>query len=195
MKNSYHHGNLRDTLLSKSIEILNDKGLKGLSVRAVAKLAGVSEAAPYSHFKNKDKLLEAIAIEGYEKLRQSLDEMTELTRFEMIERLAIGYVSFALENVQLFRLMFGRELAELTVSERHREASAMCYEPLSLEVSKLLDNKQSGLTVEAATTSTWSIVHGLSILLIDGKVPFPTDRQEQQHFIANRCHVITLALS
>ncbi|MDB4837170.1 TetR/AcrR family transcriptional regulator [Marinomonas sp.] len=197
MKSNYHHGNLREILVSKSVDILNEKGVKGLSVRAVAKLAGVSEAAPYSHFKNKEELLEAVATQGYIELKRCLDEASVLTDFAMIERLAIGYVSFATENVPLFRLMFGRELPEQAFSEDYREVGSQCYESIFAEVARLLDDHDGDTqqTVEEITTAAWAIVHGLSFLLIDGKVSLPEGELERRCFIANRCRVITLALS
>lgn len=195
MKSTYHHGNLRDTLLEKAIDVLIDKGPKGLSVRAVAKLAGVSEAAPYSHFKNKSALLEAIAVKGYQQLRQSLDDAVKLTGFAMIERLAIGYVMFALENTQLFRLMFGLELSDVVFTKEHQVIAGLCYEPMASEVGKLLSISNAAMTVDEATTSAWSIVHGLSILLIDGKIAYPDDVGSRHAFIAARCRIISLGLS
>lgn len=195
MKKTYHHGNLKEVLLDKAQILLIEKGVKGLSIRAVAKMAEVSEAAPYSHFKNKNELLEALALAGYRKLSDSLHQATKLNDFTRMERLAIGYVNFALENVELFRLMFGLALSEFEFSEHYKQVSQQSYRPMQAEVARLLERSSSSLTEDEAVAAAWSIVHGLSMLIIDKKLALPKRKKDRWQFIAKRCSVIESALT
>ena len=75
--NTYHHGDLKNALIQAGIEILSIEGVKGLSLRRVAKRAGVSHAAPYAHFKDKQALVAAISTEGYKKLFAQLTQIDQ----------------------------------------------------------------------------------------------------------------------
>src|SRR6185369_3100540 len=97
---SYHHGDLREAALRKAAEILENEGLESLSLREVARRAGVSHNAPYRHFPDRDGLLVALVEEGFQML---LDALARRPRREMGE----AYVDFALSHPQRFRLMFG----------------------------------------------------------------------------------------
>ena len=96
----YHHGDLRQAVLTKAGEVLEKEGLESLSLREVARGAGVSHNAPYRHFSDRDRLLVALIEEGFQML---LDALARRPRREMGE----AYVDFALSHPQRFRLMFG----------------------------------------------------------------------------------------
>src|SRR5919106_3067320 len=97
---TYHHGDLRTALLQTAAKILEKQGLVALSLRELARLAGVSHNAPYRHFPDRDSLLAALAAEGFELLGDALQSRP---RREMGE----AYVEFALAHPERFRLMFG----------------------------------------------------------------------------------------
>src|SRR5919206_2322086 len=97
---TYHHGNLRPALLRTAAKTLEKEGLGALSLRELARRAGVSHNAPYRHFPDRDSLLAALAAEGFEMLGDALEKRP---RREMGE----AYVEFALAHPQRFRLMFG----------------------------------------------------------------------------------------
>jgi len=78
-KNTYHHGDLKNALISAGVEILAREGIGALSLRKVAKKAGVSHSAPYAHFKDKQALIAAISIEGFKKLLAELQNTVEKT--------------------------------------------------------------------------------------------------------------------
>ena len=145
---TYHHGDLRGAVLEEAGKILEAEGLGALSLREVARRAGVSHNAPYRHFPDRDHLLAALVEEGFQMFA---DELAKRPRREMGE----AYVEFALAHPQRFRLMFGG-----TVKLENRDRRA--YEALLQSFSDLGDDAQY------AAAAAWSLVHGLAQLLLDG---------------------------
>src|SRR3954465_4115916 len=108
---TYHHGDLRRELLDASIAVRAERGIEAMSLRDVARQAGVSPAAPYHHFASKDALLDAIAVDGFMQLAHVMIAAREAAGSEPTARLrAIGeaYVRFALERPAHFHVMFRR---------------------------------------------------------------------------------------
>ncbi|MFF9172044.1 MULTISPECIES: TetR/AcrR family transcriptional regulator [unclassified Streptomyces] len=107
----YHHGDLRAALLKSAERTLRDKGVAALSLRELARDVGVSHAAPGRHFKDKQALLDALALTGYERLIQALRaaDATERPLPERLTSLARAYLGFAIDNPQLLELMFARK--------------------------------------------------------------------------------------
>ncbi|POX58616.1 TetR/AcrR family transcriptional regulator [Streptomyces sp. Ru62] len=104
----YHHGNLRSTLLQEAESVLAERGIEGLSLRELARAAGVSNSAPRRHFADKTALLDALAEEGYERLGRRLDEALEAAEGDFTQRLAVfarTYVEFGIEHRALLSLM------------------------------------------------------------------------------------------
>src|SRR5690349_2249898 len=106
-KARYHHGNLRASVLRAAAEVLEKKGIGGLSLRGVARRAGVSHNAPYRHFASRGVLLEAVAARGFEQFREAL---AAAERTGGLQGRGEAYIRFALANPQHFRLMFGAGL-------------------------------------------------------------------------------------
>src|ERR1043165_1094435 len=108
---AYQHGDLRRALIQAGLKLLGEHGVAGLSLRAAAQLAGVSHAAPYRHFRDKDALVAAIAEEGFRLLTKRMrEEIEAAATSDLPARLrasAWGYVSFAIENPGYFRTIFG----------------------------------------------------------------------------------------
>ena len=107
-KKPYHHGDLRDALLREATAAIREQGPSAITLRAIARRAGVSHAAPYRHFKNKEGLIAAVSAQGFAQLTQVLLQAqapfeNPLTRFERLSR---AYVQFAVANTEIFRLMF-----------------------------------------------------------------------------------------
>ena len=150
---TYHHGDLRSAVLRASGKVLEKEGIAGLSLRDVARRAGVSHNAPYRHFPDRDALLAALAAEGFQLLAEA---MRDHSGREMGE----AYVRFALEHPQRFRLMFGGVIAFSKYPEL-RAAADGAYQSL---VAAFKDLPRPDL----AAAGAWSLVHGLSHLLLDG---------------------------
>ena len=109
MRTTFHHGDLRNALIQSGLQILAEESIQALSLRKVARLAGVSEAAPYRHFKDKEALLAAIAEQGFIQLSERL-EAVEAQFAEQADKLFYQscrtYIDFALENPHAMRMMF-----------------------------------------------------------------------------------------
>lgn len=104
----YHHGDLRAALLAAAEAELTEKGVEGFSLRAVAKRAGVSHAAPAHHFGDTGGLLTALAVEGFTRFQDTLDarEVGATDARDRAVRAGLGYLEFALARPALFRLIF-----------------------------------------------------------------------------------------
>ena len=110
---NYHHGDLKNALIKAGVEILAREGVGGLSLRKVAKQAGVSHAAPYSHFLDKQALIAAISTEGFKQLYLQIEEILRLYCEEpknLLIETAWAYVQFALNEPDRFKLMFSSVL-------------------------------------------------------------------------------------
>src|SRR6202171_5565190 len=107
-KATYHHGDLRAALVRAAMELLEESGETALSLRAVARGAGVSPAAPYRHYADREALVSAVAAVGYRELAQRLAAAhPSPSPPDQLASVAVAYVQFALERPALFRIMFG----------------------------------------------------------------------------------------
>ncbi len=162
----YHHPDLRSALVKAGREILEEGGHAALSLRAVARRAGVSAMAPYRHFPDRAGLLAAIAADGVRMLTARLrDADGGAAGADALIAQGVGYVRFAIEYPALFRLMFGPEqpcdYPELA------SALADCLGVLAGRVAKTVAEP---LTADM-TLACWSLVHGLASLAVDGRLP------------------------
>ncbi|MFE6198316.1 TetR/AcrR family transcriptional regulator [Streptomyces sp. NPDC057838] len=107
----YHHGDLRSTLLAGAERTLRAKGAGALSLRELAREAGVSHAAPGRHFKDKQALLDALALSGYDRLGRALEDADDpaLPLQRRLTALARAYLAFSIENAALLELMYARK--------------------------------------------------------------------------------------
>lgn len=166
-KKQYHHGNLSSDLLIQAIKLLEQEGISALSLRRVAKEAGVSQAAPYSHFKDKQALLTAVANEGYSRFgKRMLLEAQSGKEDDYLIGLGRGYIFFAMENPGLFHLMFGGELSKLIDATAINKEYGSSYQMLVDAIDKHPLGKfsaQSNRQLDVAFS--WSLVHGIANLL------------------------------
>lgn len=166
---------LNRRLIKVARSILETEGLEALTLRAAARLAGVSHMAPYRHYDSKDDLLAAVAEEGFKNLATAIDNSFDgasdpQTRLRALSR---AYVTFALGNPALYRLMFG---ANLPNRSRFPGLVAACHECFSRCVAVVAPEAGSdgqNLPMPRKAVATWSFVHGLASLAIDGLVPLP----------------------
>jgi len=168
-KNTYHHGNLSDELVLQAIKLLENEGLGTLSLRRVAKEAGVSQAAPYSHFKNKKSLMSAVAVEGYRRFEQKMREGRERESTDILG-LGMGYVMFALENPALFQLMFSADLVNLIDVDKDSRAFGTSYELLVDTVRQDPLVQFGEHNPEFDSMFLWSLVHGLAKLILAKRI-------------------------
>lgn len=181
----YHHGNLPDALMASARAILQECGVEGLSLRAVARRAGVSQAAPYHHFKDKQNLLAAVAVVGHQELIEVCAEFYDptLPGYEGLLTMGLGYLTFAAENPTLFRLMFGSELSHFHLSTNqpdYVEALELSNKAIDDAVTAAFDRDliSDEEKHETAKRAAWSLVHGLGTLIVDGRLEHPPTRTE-----------------
>ncbi len=171
---TYHHGNLRDALLIAARAVLREHGLSSLTLRATARVAGVSHMAPYNHFSDKRALLDALAEQGFAELdarcEQAISADTD-TR-NNLQRLGQAYVEFALDQPEMFQLMFSNEVAGMKRDRPESSAPVTnVYGRMQGLVSGILSEAEAGQgDVEAACIGAWSLVHGLATLLIERRI-------------------------
>lgn len=159
---AYHHGDLRKALLEAASTLLDEAGVAAISLREVARRAGVSHNAPYRHFADRDALLAALAQEGFTTL---------IRRIEAVPVTELGlrgecYIAYALERPGHFALMFGAQLDKRDHPELQLVAREL-FDQLEASVSVLRPDEST----QTASLAAWSLVHGLSQLLLDGQCP------------------------
>src|SRR5271157_2699737 len=178
VKEHYHHGALRETLLAEALATLERDGLQGLSLRKLAESAGVSKTAPYRHFADKQELLTTIAAEGFailaDRLAAALPDRTEEETASPgagIRLLFRAYLDFARERPALYRLMFSR-LGFSLHSDACRVNSERALGYLFSAVVKSQANGwRAGQDIHALVLSLWASVHGWAQLLMDDLLP------------------------
>ena len=187
---TYHHGNLKIALIEAGLEILSQEGENKLSLRKVARAVGVSHAAPYRHFANKEALIAAIAEEGYQKLekrmKDALAQFPSDSGSQLIE-LGCAYVKFALENPNQLRVMFTdfSEDCELETGD------TFILLVDTIKKGQDADYIAAGDVIQFALT-LWATVHGLSILLIENKIPQVTLGATSAEEVARACIISSL---
>lgn len=162
-KSSYHHGDLRATLVSTAMGML-ERG-EPFSIRAVAREAGVSATAPYRHFPEREALESALAAEGLRNLREDLTRGRALpTTAEELAEFGAAYVEFALRRPALFRLMFGNECN--TDDEERVQAAAAVHELLAAAITAVFPDADP----RNLALGGWGAVHGMAFLYLDRKL-------------------------
>ncbi|MET9434779.1 TetR/AcrR family transcriptional regulator [Streptomyces sp. NPDC006551] len=162
-RRTYHHGDLRQAVLTAALDVIATEGPGALSLRDLARRAGVSHAAPAHHFKDRTGLLTAIATEGYTLLAEALADAPDLR-----ER-GVGYVRFAVGHPAHFQVMFQPELLRgddpelLTARER---ASAELRAGVSGLDSAPGSGSRSATDPRTAGIAAWSLAHGFATLLL-----------------------------
>src|ERR1700692_879924 len=158
-KATYHHGDLRAALIRAAIELLEESGETELSLRAVARRAGVSPAAPYRHYADREALVSAVAAVGYRELAERLVAAhPSPSTPEQLASVAIAYVQFALERPALFRIMFGESC------DRDNDERVAATAAVSTYVRAIVERTFPQADAEPLATAVWALVHGLAVL-------------------------------
>jgi AcrR family transcriptional regulator len=176
----YHHGNLRQALLESALGLVRAEGVEGLTLRAVAARAGVSQAAPYRHFPDKQALLAAVAEEGFRAMTAAMRRAraphaeTPLAR---LRALGLAYVAFASSHPSHFRVMFGRDVADRSA---HPSLAAAAAEAFDLLVEAIAECQRAGVVragdARRLALGPWAMMHGLASLLVDGQLQALSER-------------------
>jgi AcrR family transcriptional regulator len=157
----YHHGDLGAALRESARAILEEQGLDALSLRSVARRAGVSHAAPYRHYASREALLADVASEGIAGLRAELAQVAAAPaeKSERIVRIATIYLRFAVRHPGLIRLIFGPEFRNRTSFSALSQATALLIE----DIGRAVADPVAGLAAFAA-------IHGLAMLVLENVI-------------------------
>jgi AcrR family transcriptional regulator len=190
----YHHGDLKASLIEAANNVLVRNGASGLSLRGLAAELGVSHMAPYAHFKNKDELVKSVIESGFEQMAEAMINCQKnLTpsnpnfSAELILAYGVSYIEFALVNPQLYRMMIGEakqpqsknrnggDIDELKTSHINsdKEYSKRINRPFDLLLDAFATKVDDPLIAKAQALGAWSMVHGLSALLTEGRIQIP----------------------
>lgn len=179
-RDSYHHGDLRNALIAAGMEIIEEKGLPGLSLRAIAARVGVSHTAPRNHFGSLRGLLTAIGAEAFrihaEAMKKGVSDTSPGP--ERLRAAMEGYVDFALRHPSLFAMMFSPEYCDVDDEELRANARAS-YSVLE-DIARDLDWPGAAAPQGALRTEMmlWSFVHGYATLRLAGQFPPAGDGAE-----------------
>ncbi|MFE6410618.1 TetR/AcrR family transcriptional regulator [Streptomyces sp. NPDC057837] len=171
----YHHGDLRRAILTAALDVIAADGPLGLSLRDLARRAGVSHAAPAHHFKDRAGLLTAIAAEGFGLLATALGEAADL------KEAGVRYVRFAREHPAHFQVMFTPELLR-TGDLELATARALAGDALR-EAVTTVPSEGRGTDARLAGVAAWSLAHGFATLLLGHNLDGPVgDRDPEEVF-------------
>ena len=173
----YHHGDLRAAVLRAAIDIIGDAGPAALSLRQVARRAGVTHTAAAYHFGDKAGLLTAIAVDGFDLLGEALEAARAGGEFLEV---GVAYVNFAVSHRAHFAVMFRPELLhrdDVGLRRARERTSEILYGSAAPTTDQLADG-----------IAAWAIVHGLATLWLDGNLPAPLgdDPQTVTRLVASR---------
>jgi AcrR family transcriptional regulator len=169
---SYHHGDHRRALLAAALELVAEKGPRGFTMSEAAKRAGVSTAAPYRHFTDKEALLAEVAEQGFVALGQALDRIAARGKdpLDLLVRLGRGYVRWAVANPDHYKVMFddahgAEDFSDVRPAGRHT---------FLVLLNTIESGQQAGVLKaqdpRAVAGPLWSVIHGIALLQIGHKL-------------------------
>mgnify|MGYP001547394276 FL=1 len=169
-KSKYHHGDLRDALLHASHDLVAMHGAENFTLAQACRLSGVSTAAPYKHFRDRDEVLGLIVTRGFHQMSEQSMRAVEAAGVGTLAGIvAMGqaYVRFAVENENLFRLMFGQHPV-LKTDEVVMGEGLGCFSKVIEQVAIYCDRNGVSGNPDEIAVRLWTFVHGAASLLIDG---------------------------
>jgi len=192
---SYHHGNLKLALIEAAIDQIKDVGVEKLSLRGIARTVGVSQTAPYRHFKDKNQLLAEVAAQAFIELYERSSSLVDpkASAIDNIQTTGMAYLQYAIENPEKYRLLFGN-----TIQNRHNYTVMIEAGERSFQI--LIDQVEQGIQAGdfipgcplLLANTLWTQVHGAASLILDGfyqdrELPMPFDDfLKAQMMIASR---------
>jgi AcrR family transcriptional regulator len=190
-KRPYHHGDLRTALIRAALVLIAKNGVKGLALTDAAHLAGVSVAAPYRHFKDKEALLAEIANEGFTLFRNALAKAAQSHPREQVKRLVemgMAYVEFAQQHRSHFKVMWEGGLSK----DNYPAVGQTAYEAYLLLEKAAIDllPQATPSRQKALVCAAWSIVHGYASLNLEGELDVITAEPNQKALLRNSLHLL-----
>ena len=180
---TYERGGLRNALVEEGRRMFEENGTSELSLRALARRLGVSEAAPSRHFKGKEELLAAIAISGFKQLAEQRKEISarHLPALPKAREMMLSYVRYAQTHAGLFDLMTGPRLLQEFVRGDVEATSNISYSYFSDSVFELaLESGWNRKQLHYLSHAAWSMEHGVAALILGGRIPRTDSNLETQ---------------
>ncbi len=168
-KSGYHHGDLRESLIAAAFQLVVEHGAENFTVAEACRLAGVSTAAPYKHFRDRGEILEAVVSRGFEVMTEtSMEAVAEHGEGTLAGIAAMGeaYVEFAVSQQALFRLMFGQK-PSVREAEPVIDEGRACFGYLISQVAIYCEQNAADGDATAIAVRLWTFVHGAASLTID----------------------------
>ena len=176
-RKNYHHGDLKNALIQAGIKILAEEGVGGLSLRKVARKAGVSHSAPYAHFADKQNLIAAIASDGHKKIFEQFEAIQARHSDDPLRQFISGawaYVEFGLESPDHYKITFSG-----AIQDEHSHSEFIEYSQRNMQVLRTIIQQcrdagilsANDIDPELQAVSMWGLLHGLVLLIIQGQVP------------------------
>jgi AcrR family transcriptional regulator len=181
LERNYHHEDLKNELIQKGLKILNREGYEGFSLRKAARACGVSQTAPYRHFRDKDELITAIAIHALREFNSSLESAAAKgsNPEEQLKEIGVAYVHFFTENPEYLKLLFLNDheayMGDICPEEDHYKEG----HPFATFFNAVKRYKEARAnetrSVDEMVLYGWGLVHGISVLIAFGQIPGGAD--------------------
>lgn len=172
---NYHHGNLKEELLTESLKIIQDKGIEALTLQLLATQLGTSRSAIYRHFSSKNDLINSVIRYGFDKFGKSLTpilEERELSVMQRLKKMGQAYINFACTYPNLYRILFGEKLKDIREENCDKEENQ--NNGFNSLVKLLIEGQENNIIkkddVIFQAQAIHSLIHGLSSLSIDGHI-------------------------
>ncbi|MEZ7716681.1 TetR/AcrR family transcriptional regulator [Leptotrichia wadei] len=196
IKKSYHHGNLREELIEKGIELINEEGEEKLSLRKVAKMCGVSNAAPYTYFKKKSDLLYAMSDYIWGILAVELDRTRKKyeNQEDLLVKLGKTYVMFFCENHKYYHFMISRKNMKINLFSKFSKIennNEKAFSILKIEAIKILEKMGvPNQAMQDKIIAMWALVQGLVTIMIMNDITYSEIWEEKiEEIIKSVCIV------
>ena len=174
-KAGYHHGDLKSALQAAASTLIRQRGVEAVSLREISQAAGVSHAAAYRHYADKQALLANLAEAGFDELAQLIRRATAkhaAAPLAQLEAAGLAYVRFGMRQPHLLQLMFGNAISDWQAHESLVSSGAALAQQLAdiIAAGQASGDLRDGNPAELTLTA-WSVVHGLALLLVGQRIP------------------------
>jgi len=190
------HGDVRRLVLDAALDIITSTGAESLSMREVARRAGVSHQAPYHYFGDRSGIFAAISEEGFSALAGAFRDV-DFSNTSAAKAGFIAYLNFARSHVGHFRVMFHQDICGVTDNEETANAASSAFDELLQMVARTIGSSVDPKAAHTFAFTMWSQAHGLATLVIDGplpqKLPPGVSLEDQIDEVINLCsHMVAL---
>ncbi len=186
-RTQYHHGDLRAHLIETVRILVEEKGADGFSISEAARRAGVSSAAPYKHFSDRNEIVRAVTLAGIDRMRDQMDAAAKAAKGDPlapITALGLCYAAFARTEPGVFRLMFGLTEGHEDDAELHAHGEA-CFGVVKREVRAVLPEGTPEAEIDRRSYMLHMFVHGHAFLEIDNKHDLDMTLEEEALLMAD----------